>query len=169
MLKLAVKLSGATDPPAATSGQPFAVISTTAGFQAVYDHSGNMTRRVEGGVVYTQTFDAENRLVSVATVTGTTAFVYDGNGNRVKRVEGVTTTVYLGSVSLATNGSGLEIPGSRTGYDPYGNIRYGGNGLPAVKYRPYGDMQPEWEYDHSTELQGRLRRVACRGEPPSQT
>jgi YD repeat-containing protein len=37
--------------------------------------------RVEGGLTYTQTFDAENRLVSVTVNGQTTQFVYDGDGN----------------------------------------------------------------------------------------
>ena len=46
---------------------------------------------------------------------------------------------HLGSASLATCGNtggcngtayGAEIPGSRTGYYPYGGVRYGGTGLP---------------------------------------
>jgi len=37
---------------------------------------------------------------------------------------------HLGSTSLATTGSGQEMPGSRTWYYPYGGIRDGGEGLP---------------------------------------
>jgi RHS repeat-associated protein len=41
---------------------------------------------------------------------------------------------HLGSASLVTYGSGpqvgQEVPGSRTGYYPYGGVRYGGTGLP---------------------------------------
>jgi RHS repeat-associated protein len=33
---------------------------------------------------------------------------------------------HLGSTSLATTASGAVVPGSRTGYDPYGAVRYGG-------------------------------------------
>jgi RHS repeat-associated protein len=51
-----------------------------------YDCNGNMTQRIEGGVTYTQTFDAENRLTEVTTLTGTTRFVYDGDGARVLQI-----------------------------------------------------------------------------------
>jgi RHS repeat-associated protein len=33
---------------------------------------------------------------------------------------------HLGSTSLATTAGGAIVPGSRTGYDPYGAVRYGG-------------------------------------------
>jgi RHS repeat-associated protein len=45
-----------------------------------------MTQRIEGGVTWTQTFNAENRLASVSNGTDTWTFVYDGDGNRVKQV-----------------------------------------------------------------------------------
>ena len=45
-----------------------------------------MTLRVEGGLTYTQTFDAENRLISVAVGGQTTQFIYDGDGNVVKKI-----------------------------------------------------------------------------------
>jgi hypothetical protein len=38
-------------------------------------------QRVEGGLTYTQGFDAENRLISVTVNNQTTQFVYDGSGN----------------------------------------------------------------------------------------
>ena len=51
-----------------------------------YDASGNMLSRLEAGVQWTQTFNAENRLASVSNGTDTWTFVYDGDGNRVKQV-----------------------------------------------------------------------------------
>lgn len=75
---------------------PFAVVSTTAGFRAAYDPNGNMILRVENGVVYTQTFDAENRLVAVSSPTSTVRFVYDGDGNRILRIGPEGTTVTIG-------------------------------------------------------------------------
>jgi YD repeat-containing protein len=57
-----------------------------------------MVKRTEGGVVYDQTFDAENRLASVTTGGQTTTFVYDGDGNLVKKVKGTVTTVYIGGL-----------------------------------------------------------------------
>ncbi len=46
-----------------------------------------VTQRVEGGLTYTQTFDAENRLISVTVSGQTTQFVYDGDGNLVKKIK----------------------------------------------------------------------------------
>jgi len=39
-----------------------------------------MTQRIEGGLTYTQTFDAENRLISVTVNSQTTSFQYNGDG-----------------------------------------------------------------------------------------
>ena len=52
-----------------------------------YDAHGNMTRRIEGGVVYTQSWDVDNCLVSVMVGTQTTAYFYDANGALVRKVE----------------------------------------------------------------------------------
>ncbi len=62
---------------------------TNAGGDAyAYDANGNMIRRSEDGVVYTQTFDIENRLIAVtSSVSGTTGFKYDGDGARVAVVK----------------------------------------------------------------------------------
>ena len=60
--------------------------SLTTGETYTYDANGNMTQRVEGGLTYTQTFDAENRLISVTVSGQTTQFIYDGDGNLVKKV-----------------------------------------------------------------------------------
>jgi YD repeat-containing protein len=46
-----------------------------------------MMTRVEGGLTYTQTFDAENRLISVTVSGQTTQFVYDGDDNLVKKIK----------------------------------------------------------------------------------
>jgi YD repeat-containing protein len=68
----------ATCPDGALT-KPHAV--TSAGSDTYcYDKNGNMVKRVEGGVTYTQAFDAENRLTSVTTGGQTTTFVYDGDG-----------------------------------------------------------------------------------------
>ena len=45
-----------------------------------------MLKRVEGGLTYAQTFDAENRLITVAVGGQTTQFIYDGDGNLVKNI-----------------------------------------------------------------------------------
>ncbi|MBX3061298.1 MAG: RHS repeat protein, partial [Anaerolineae bacterium] len=61
-----------------------------------YDGNGNMTKRVEGGVTYTQNFNVENRLTSVVKSGGggTTTFVYDADGQRMKTVEPSGKTIY---------------------------------------------------------------------------
>ena len=95
---LVMKDYGPHIPPEAACVAGFAVIRTTAGFQAAYDPNGNMTLRVENGVTYRQEYDAENRLAVVTnTVTGEVVrFVYDGDGNRILRVGPEGTTVYVG-------------------------------------------------------------------------
>ena len=59
-----------------------------------YDANGNMTQRIENGVTWTQTYNAENRLASLNNGTTTWLFSYDGNGNRVSHLvtDGVTAT-----------------------------------------------------------------------------
>jgi YD repeat-containing protein len=51
------------------------------------DASAGLITRVEGGLTYTQAFDAENRLISVTVSGQTTQFIYDGNGNLVKKIK----------------------------------------------------------------------------------
>ena len=48
--------------------------SLSTGESYTYDANGNMITRVEGGLTYTQTFDAENRLISVVVSGQTTTF-----------------------------------------------------------------------------------------------
>jgi YD repeat-containing protein len=86
-----------------------AVASLSTGESYSYDANGNMITRVEGGVTYTQTFDAENRLVSVS-VNGQppTQFLYDGAGNLVKKINpDGSKTLYVGGVyEVDKNSSG---------------------------------------------------------------
>jgi YD repeat-containing protein len=86
-----------------------------------YYKNGNMTQRVEGGTTYTQTFDVENRLVSVAVGGGgTTQYQYDANGQMLKKIapDGAV-TVYLGLVEYEIDGvftetiSYYSVPGAR--------------------------------------------------------
>jgi RHS repeat-associated protein len=75
-----------------------AVTALSTGETYTYDANGNMTQRVENGLTYTQTFDAENRLISVTVSGQTTQFIYDGDGKRVKSIMNMgvaTTTTYF--------------------------------------------------------------------------
>lgn len=80
---------GATPTGTCTSGsqtsKPHAIASAD-GYAFAYDCNGNMTTRNEPGGSYTQTWNAENQLTSVAGPNGTTTFFYDGDGNKVKEV-----------------------------------------------------------------------------------
>jgi YD repeat-containing protein len=72
-----------------------AVTDDTATDTYTYDANGNMTCRAEGGQVFVQTYNAENRMAGVTRVSGTCAswgnvlatwaFTYDGDGSRVKQ------------------------------------------------------------------------------------
>jgi YD repeat-containing protein len=76
-----------------------AVTSLSTGETYTYDANGNMITRVENGLTYTQTFDAENRLVSVAVGGQTTTFTYDGDGNLVKKTKpDGSKTIYVGGI-----------------------------------------------------------------------
>ncbi len=59
-----------------------------------YDPIGTMTRQVEGSVTYTQTWDLDNRLVSVTTDGWTTQYLYDSDGVLVRKVEPRGQTLY---------------------------------------------------------------------------
>lgn len=62
---------------------------------------------VEGGQTYTQTFDAENRLISVAVGGQTTTFIYDGDGNLVKKINpNNSRTLYVGGIYEVDKASG---------------------------------------------------------------
>jgi RHS repeat-associated protein len=99
-----------TDP--AQPGKPHAVksVARSAGTDVyTYDLNGNMTCRIEDGVTYIHSYNAENRLSKVELVTGdcdsytvaqTWDMAYDGDGSRVKQVHDdgttVTTSYYFG-------------------------------------------------------------------------
>ena len=56
-----------------------------------------ITSKGSTGETYTQTFDAENRLISVTVSGQTTQFIYDGGGNLVKKVKPDNSkTIYVG-------------------------------------------------------------------------
>jgi hypothetical protein len=61
-----------------------------------YDCNGNMTGRTVGGVSYTLSYDAENRMTGVSGG-ATASFVYDGDGDRVKATVNGSIVVYIGA------------------------------------------------------------------------
>ena len=83
-----------------------------------------MTQRVEGGLTYTQTFDAENRLKSVTVSGQTTTFLYDGDGNLVKKnnPDG-SKTIYIGGVYEVDKTSGGSTTRTVTYYPIAGAMR----------------------------------------------
>ena len=60
---------------------------------AAHDAAGNVTN--PGVTGYNFLYDAENRLTSATTPTGTTAFAYDGEGRRVSKTAGGSTTAFV--------------------------------------------------------------------------
>jgi len=83
-----------------------------------------MTQRVEGGLTYTQTFDAENRLISVTVSGQTTTFVYDGDGNLVKKINpNGSKTIYVGGVYEVDKTSGGSVTRTVTYYPAGGAMR----------------------------------------------
>jgi len=83
-----------------------------------------MTTRVEGGLTYTQTFDAENRLISVAVSGQTTQFIYDGDGNLVKKINpNGSKTLYVGGVYEVDKASGGSVTRTVTYYPAGGAMR----------------------------------------------
>ena len=84
-----------------------------------YDANGNMTQRVENGSTYTQTFDAENRLISVTVNPSgqTTQFIYDGDGNLVKKINPDNSrTIYVGGLYEFNKNGGGTVTGTTTYY-----------------------------------------------------
>ncbi len=65
---------------------PHAVTALSSGESYTYDANGNMTQRVENGITWTQTYNAENRLATLSDASTTWAFSYDGDGSRVAQV-----------------------------------------------------------------------------------
>jgi RHS repeat-associated protein len=91
--------SASVDYTYGDSDHKHAVTGISTGETYNYDANGNMTYRIEGGQTYNQTFDAENRLISVTVNSQTTQFVYDGDGNLVKKIKpDGTCTIYVGGV-----------------------------------------------------------------------
>ena len=89
-----------------------------------YDANGNMITRVEGGLTYNQTFDAENRLISVTVSGQTTQFIYDGDGNLVKKIKpDGSKTLYVGGIYEVDKTSGGSVTRTVTYYPVAGAMR----------------------------------------------
>jgi RHS repeat-associated protein len=101
-----------------------AVASLSTGETYTYDANGNMTQRVEGGLTYTQVFDAENRLISVTVSGQTTQFIYDGDGNLVKKIKpDGSKTLYVGGIYEVDKASGGSVTRTVTYYPVAGAMR----------------------------------------------
>lgn len=86
-----------------------------------------MTQRVENGLTYTQTYDAENRLISVTVNSQTTQFVYDGDGNLVKKVNPDNSrTIYVGGLYEADKNAGGAVTKTTVYYPLAGAMRVNG-------------------------------------------
>jgi RHS repeat-associated protein len=86
--------------------------------------SAGVITRVEGGLTYTQTFDAENRLISVTVSGQTTQFVYDGDGNLVKKFKpDGSKTIYVGGIYEVDKASGGSVTRTITYYPTAGAMR----------------------------------------------
>ena len=93
----------------------------TAGSNAYcYDQNGNMRRRTIAGVVYTLTYDAENRLTAISGGSVTASYTYDGDGNRVKSVLNGETVIYVGNLYEKKVVGSTTTP---TKYDYFGGRR----------------------------------------------
>jgi YD repeat-containing protein len=100
-----------------------AVTALSSGESYSYDANGNMTTRVENGLTYNQTFDAENRLVSVTVSGQTTQFVYNGDGILVKKIKpDGSKTIYVGGIYEVDKTSGGSVTGTKTYYPAAGAI-----------------------------------------------
>ena len=85
-------------PSGVGSVRPHAVTATSAGDAMTYNANGNMTSRTENGVAYTQSWNQDNRLASIAATGMSMAFGYDANNTRVKTVLNGATTIYVGGL-----------------------------------------------------------------------
>jgi RHS repeat-associated protein len=103
------------------------VTALSTGESYTYDANGNMTQRVEGGLTYTQTFNAENQLISVTVSGQTTQFIYDGNGNLVKKIKpDGSKTIYVGGLYEVDKNSGGTVTKTTVYYPLAGAMRVNG-------------------------------------------
>jgi RHS repeat-associated protein len=108
------------------SNHKHAVSDLSTGEDYTYDANGNMITRIEGGLTYTQTFDAENRLISITAAGATTQFIYDGDGNLVKKVNSDgSRTLYVGGIYEVDKNAAGTVTGTKTYYPAGGAMRVG--------------------------------------------
>ena len=115
-----------------------------------YDASGNQTQFPESGATArTASYDAENRLTTVAGTGSQASYFYDGEGRRVKKVVGTTTAyVYSSDGELMAEYGGTAAATSRLYLvqDHLGSTRVITDGSGACQtrldYFPYGAAVP---------------------------
>jgi RHS repeat-associated protein len=119
--------SGPTTYTYGSSAHKHAVTSLSTGETYAYDANGNMITRVEGGATYTQTFNAENRLISVTVNGQTTHFIYDGDGNLIKKINpDGSRTLYVGGIYEVDKDDDDDVTRTVTYYPAGGAMRIDG-------------------------------------------
>jgi YD repeat-containing protein len=102
------------------------VTALSTGESYSYDANGNMTSRTEGGLIYTQAFDTQNRLTSVTVSGQVTQFKYDPDGYLVKKIKpDGSKTLYIGGIYEVDKTSGGTVTGTKTYYPAAGAMRVG--------------------------------------------
>ncbi|GAA1287809.1 hypothetical protein Psi02_70250 [Planotetraspora silvatica] len=111
--------------PAAGAARPHAVTSSTTAGQAgsrtsayTYDTAGNTLTRPGGTAGQTLTWDAENRLASVADGGDKSGYVYDTTGARLIRRDATGSTLYLPGTEVRATSAGQT---SATRYYTFGS------------------------------------------------
>ena len=116
------------------SAHKHAVTGLSSGETYSYDANGNMTQRVEGGLTYTQNFNAENQLTSVTVSGQTTSFYYDPDGNLLGKVKpDGSGTLYLGGL-YEVDLTSVGVTTKKTSYYPGGAMRVDIVGGPNTLY-----------------------------------
>ena len=84
-----------------------------------YDANGSTIGKIENGVVWTYTYNVENRMVTAQSITTTAQYYYDPFGRRLsKTVNGVTTYFYYADEGLAAEIDSTGAVVKTYGYKP---------------------------------------------------